>query len=279
MAYETLKKHKTFDGETMFCEHRSESTKTQMKFSAFLPTTIDKIDSAIIWLSGLTCNEENFITKAGAQKELAGTNTMIICPDTSPRGLNIQGEDDSYDFGSGAGFYVNASTDLYKTNYKMYDYIAKDIVTLLRNEFNVKNISICGHSMGGHGALIIGLKEKGVFSSISAFSPIVNPMQCDWGKKALKGYLGDDKKLWSMNDSCDLISSGHMHQCEILIDQGLDDQFYPNQLLTENLQKVCEESGQELVLNFRAGYDHSYYFISSFIKDHISFHLKKLKNH
>lgn len=277
MAFEILKKHNTFEGETIFCEHSSESTNTQMMFSAFLPTSIEKIDSAIIWLSGLTCNEENFITKAGAQKELAGTTTMVICPDTSPRGLDLPGEHESYDFGSGAGFYLNATTESYKENYNMYDYISKDLVEVLKNDFGVKRISISGHSMGGHGALVIGLKEKDIFSSISAFSPIVNPLNCEWGVKAFKGYLGEDKKSWKLNDSCELIKEGCKHRNEILIDQGLADQFYPEQLLTKNLENICNEKNQKLKVNYREGFDHSYYFISTFIEDHIKFHLNFLK--
>lgn len=276
MSFEIIKKHKTFGGETIFCEHKSISTKTKMKFSCFLPCEKEKIDSAIIWLSGLTCTEENFITKAGAQKYLAGTNTMIICPDTSPRGLDLQEEHDSYDFGSGAGFYVNATTPEYRENYNMYDYIAKEIVALLESDFGVSKISITGHSMGGHGALVLGLREFEKFSSISAFSPIVNPMNCPWGEKALKGYLGNDTEAWKEYDACQLIEKGFRSDKPILIDQGKADEFLERELLTENFEVICNQKSQELILNYREGYDHSYYFISSFIGDHITFHLKAL---
>ena len=271
MSYEILKSHKTFDGKTIFCEHESQSTKTKMKFSAFLPT--EKVESAIIWLSGLTCNEENFITKAGAQKFLAGTKTMIICPDTSPRGLNLPNEHESYDFGSGAGFYVNATTDGYKDHYQMYDYI-KEIVSLLKNDFGASKISISGHSMGGHGALILGLREG--FESVSAFSPIVNPINCPWGQKALTGYLGENKDSWKEYDACELVLAGYKSKSPLYIDQGSADEFLEKELLSQNLQEACNSKGQELILNFRDGYDHSYYFISTFIEDHIKFHLKHL---
>lgn len=273
---EVLKRHKTFEGETLFAQHKSQATHTTMKFSAFFPQKKENIESALIWLSGLTCTEENFITKAGAQRVLAGTKTMIICPDTSPRGLNIAGAEDSYDFGTGAGFYVNSQTEDFKTNYNMYDYVVKDLVALLSEQFGVNKISIFGHSMGGHGALVIGLRESKTFQSISAFSPIVNPMQCAWGQKAFTGYLGEDKSLWKNYDACELLKSGLKHQHPLLIDQGLADEFLEEQLLTQNLENVCSEVGQELNLNYREGYDHSYYFIGSFIESHILFHLDHL---
>lgn len=276
MTFEILKKHKTFSGETIFAEHKSSATKTTMKFSAFLPTEINKIENAIIWLSGLTCNEENFITKAGAQRYLRGSSTMIICPDTSPRGLEIPGADESYDFGSGAGFYVNAMTEHYKENYQMYDYITKDLVSLLEKDFGIKKMSIMGHSMGGHGALVIGLREASRFESISAFSPIVNPMKCPWGQKALRGYLGENQEIWKEYDACELIKAGSKSQSKILIDQGLADEFLEKELQTKNFEDVCQKMSQELQVNYQEGYDHSYYFISSFIGEHIEFHQKHL---
>lgn len=274
---EILKTHLSFGGKTLFGQHESQATKTTMKFSAFLPKEAEQIDSALIWLSGLTCTEENFITKAGAQKILAGTNTMIICPDTSPRGLQIAGADDSYDFGTGAGFYLNAQTQSYKTNYNMYDYIVKDLTKLLSDEFAVTTMSLFGHSMGGHGALVIGLREQNLFQSVSAFSPIVNPMQCQWGQKAFTGYLGDDKEQWKAYDTCELLKSGKKRSDNILIEQGLADDFFASQLLTKNLEAVCTEVGQECKINYRPGYDHSYFFISTFLEDHIRFHLERLK--
>lgn len=276
-SYKTLKKHKTFGGETLFCEHASEATRTAMRFSAFLPKEAGEIDSALIWLSGLTCNEENFITKAGAQRYLAGTNTMIICPDTSPRGLRLEGEDDSYDFGTGAGFYLNAIKAPFKENYQMYDYVVRDLVTLLKEDFGAKKISIFGHSMGGHGAFVMGLREKGLFESVSAFSPIVNPIQAPWGRKAFEGYLGDDQSLWKDYDACELLKNGRKHKNKLLVDQGLADDFFEKELLSANLDKACGQAGQELELNYREGYDHSYYFISTFVEEHIKFHLEAFK--
>lgn len=278
MDFIVRKRHKQFDGETLFCSHESESTKTTMNFSVFLPKKVGEIDSAIIWLSGLTCNDENFITKAGAQNFLKNSNTMIICPDTSPRGVGVEGEDDSYDFGTGAGFYVNATTDGYKESYQMYDYIAKDIVSLLKNDFKVSKLSIMGHSMGGHGALVIGLRNSEIFSSISAFSPIVNPTNCPWGKKALGGYLGSNEENWQEYDSCSLLEKKKVHKNSILIDQGTSDEFFEEQLLTENFEKAAKEAGQKVNVNYRDGYDHSYYFINSFIEDHINFHLECLNS-
>ncbi|MBC76023.1 MAG: S-formylglutathione hydrolase [Halobacteriovoraceae bacterium] len=275
MSYTVLKKHKSFGGETIFCEHHSESTKTKMNFSAFLPKNIEEVESAVIWLSGLTCNEENFITKAGVQAHLAGTNTMVICPDTSPRGQNIPGEDDSYDFGSGASFYLNARTENYESSYQMYDYVVKDIVKLLREDFGIKKISIFGHSMGGHGALVCGIRDSDKFESVSAFSPIVNPVNCPWGQKAFKGYLGDDETKWKEYDAIELTKSGKKAKSKILIDQGTADEFLEKELLTQKFEEVCGEGVADI--NYREGYDHSYYFISTFLKGHIEFHLSHLE--
>jgi S-formylglutathione hydrolase len=275
MNIEILKQNKTFGGSTNVYIHQSEITKTQMKFSTFLPVS-EKIDSAIIWLSGLTCTEENFITKSGVQKFLKDTNTMIICPDTSPRGLDLKGEHDSYDFGSGAGFYLNATTEGYADHYKMYDYISIELVSILKDYFKVDKLSISGHSMGGHGALILGLREKELFKSVSAFSPIVNPTACAWGKKAFEGYLGSGIEDAKKYDATEILKNGNTRIDSILIDQGLNDEFYPEQLLTKNFENTSKEVGQELKVNYRDGYDHSFYFISTFIEEHIRFHLKHL---
>jgi S-formylglutathione hydrolase len=271
-----LKKHKTFGGETQFFEHESKTTDTKMKFSCFVPGGAP-VDSALIWLSGLTCNEENFITKAGAQKWLKNTKTMIICPDTSPRGTDLPGEHETYDFGSGAGFYLNATTQGYKDHYNMYDYIVKDIVAILKKEFDVDKISIFGHSMGGHGALVLGLREPDLFKSISAFSPIVNPVAVEWGRKAFKGYLGKEMKGAEKYDATELMNHGAKSKNTILIDQGTNDEFLDKHLKPENFVKACKKAGQKLELRMQEGYDHSYYFISSFLEDHIKFHLKALK--
>lgn len=245
-----------------------------MSFSTYVPD--GEVTNAIIWLSGLTCNEENFITKAGSQRILSGTNTMIICPDTSPRGLSLPGENDSYDFGSGAGFYVNATTEGYKDHYRMFDYIMDEVVSILKSHFRIQKVSIMGHSMGGHGALVLGMRKPEVFHSVSAFSPIVNPTQCPWGKKALKGYLGDEEDTWKDYDTCELLKSGKKRQDTLLVDQGLADEFLEEQLLTKNLESMALEYGQGVNIRYQEGHDHSYYFIQTFLNDHIDFHLSAL---
>ena len=268
-----LKSHKTFNGLTQFWSHESETTKTQMKFSTFIP---ENPVGAIIWLSGLTCNEENFITKAGAQRFLSDHQIMVICPDTSPRGLNLPGEHDSYDFGSGAGFYLNATTEGYRDHYKMEDYIVKDIVSLLKNEFKINKISIMGHSMGGHGALVLGLKHPHLFASISAFSPIVHPSACPWGIKALTGYLGEDQSNWYKYDATELVNRGFKHATKILIHQGTHDEFLTRELMTTDFIDACAASEQAEQVIFCDEFDHSYYFISTFIEDHVLHHKKYL---
>lgn len=271
-----LKSHKTFGGKTEFWSHQSETTKTEMKFSTFIPA--GEIKGCLIWLSGLTCTDENFITKAGAQRILAMENLMVICPDTSPRGLNLPDEHTSYDFGSGAGFYVDASTPGYKDHYKMYSYITCELYSIIQNHFNQTKISIFGHSMGGHGALIMGLNRPDLFKSISAFSPIVNPSKVPWGQKALAGYLGDDQNTWKNFDAVELLKDHKKHPCEILIHQGLQDEFLENQLKTDLFKTEALKQEQPHKIVMCEGYDHSYYFISSFIEDHIKFHAKYLNN-
>lgn len=271
-----LKSHKTFGGKTEFWSHQSETTKTEMKFSTFIPA--GEIKGCLIWLSGLTCTDENFITKAGAQRILALENLMVICPDTSPRGLNLPDEHTSYDFGSGAGFYVDASTPGYKDHYKMYSYITCELYSIIQNHFKQTKISIFGHSMGGHGALIMGLNRPDLFKSISAFSPIVNPSKVPWGQKALAGYLGDDQNTWKNFDAVELLKDHKKHPCEILIHQGLQDEFLENQLKTDLFKTEALKQDQPHKIVMCEGYDHSYYFISSFIEDHIKFHTKYLNN-
>lgn len=271
-----LKSHKTFGGKTEFWSHQSETTKTEMKFSTFIPA--GEIKGCLIWLSGLTCTDENFITKAGAQRILALENLMVICPDTSPRGLNLPDEHTSYDFGSGAGFYVDASTPGYKDHYKMYSYVTHELYSIIQNHFKQTKISIFGHSMGGHGALIMGLNRPDLFKSISAFSPIVNPSKVPWGQKALAGYLGDDQNTWKNFDAVELLKDHKKHPCDILIHQGLQDEFLENQLKTDLFKTEALKQDQPHKIVMCEGYDHSYYFISSFIEDHIKFHATYLKN-
>lgn len=274
---QVLKTHKTFEGKTQFWEHESVSTKTKMKFSTFIPA--GTVRGCLIWLSGLTCTDENFITKAGAQKVLAEKGLMVICPDTSPRGLQLPQEHDSWDFGSGASFYLDATTPGYKDHYRMETYIADELHSLIQKEFKIpaNKISIFGHSMGGHGALTLGLRHPQKFVSVSAFSPIVNPVNAPWGVKAFTGYLGENKTVWAEHDATELVRSGKRHPQALLVDQGSDDEFLTKgQLLIDNLTKVCKEAGQKLEVNMREGYDHSYYFISSFVENHIEFHSRLL---
>lgn len=276
--------HKCFGGSVGFYNHESAETNTQMAFSIYLPPSAigenPRDCSVLYWLSGLTCTEENFITKAGAQSVASELGLIIVCPDTSPRGCNIEGENDAYNFGSGAGFYVDATEPKWSTNYRMYSYITRELPNIIENNFPVFKDSrgIFGHSMGGHGAMICALKNPGLYKSVSAFSPICNPMKCQWGEVAFTGYLGTDVEKWKQYDSCELASSYKGHTLEILADQGSADNFLQqNQLLPENLVEACTNNSDiNLVSRMQEGYDHSYYFISSFIKEHLFYHAERL---
>lgn len=274
---ELIKSHKTFTGVTQFWEHDSFSTQTKMKFATFIPA--GNIRGALIFLSGLTCNEENFITKAGAQKYLAETQLMLICPDTSPRGLNLPHEHEAYDFGSGAGFYVDALTSGYRDHYQMYSYITQEIYTLLQQQFHIAadKISIFGHSMGGHGAIIMALRSPNKFKSVSAFAPIVHPSMCPWGQKAFRGYLDDAEDLWWQYDATELVKNGKRYPGTIYIDQGLKDEFFTKQLCIADFVKTCQEFHQPVTVNYREDYDHSYYFIATFVAEHVLFHSKAME--
>lgn len=270
---EIIKSHKAFNGEVQFCQHASKVTNTAMNFSMFIPK--GPIKGGLLWLSGLTCNEENFITKAGALSFLNEHGLCLVCPDTSPRGLSLPHEHDDWDFGSGASFYVNATTQGYNQHYLMQDYLIHELLPLMRKIVGLDLlISISGHSMGGHGALYLGLTFPDLFTSISAFSPIVNPMACPWGQKAFTGYLGTDRSSWQTYDSCELVRASHKHSRAILISQGLDDPFLETELLSSHFETACKENNQALQLEYHEGFDHSYYFIASFIKQHVEFHTK-----
>lgn len=276
MSAQLLKSHKMFEGAVGFWEHDSLTTKTKMKFSTFIPQ--HSVKGCVIWLSGLTCTEENFIIKAGAQSFFAAHQLMLICPDTSPRGLNLIHEHDHWDFGSGASFYIDATTEGYKDHYQMESYLTRELIELIQTQFNIssKKISLMGHSMGGHGALVLGLSHPQLFQSISAFSPVSHPSKCPWGKKAFLGYLGEDQNKWKDFDATELIKTGKKHPHKILIDQGSNDEFLKSQLLLQDFEDACMEQGQDILVNYREGYDHSYYFIASFIESHIEFHASKL---
>ena len=275
---ETVSEHRCFGGVQGVYRHQSQNTNTPMQFSAFVPSAAARGKCPVLWfLSGLTCTEENFTVKAGAQKYAESYGMIVVVPDTSPRGAGIEGEDESYDFGTGAGFYLDATQVPWNENYCMYSYITQELQTLVSDNFPIDcaRQGITGHSMGGHGALTIGLKNPHLYRSISAFAPICSPTRCPWGQKALRGYLGDDDSEWTQYDAVELIRNGH-RSGEILVDQGEADNFLQEQLKPELLSSVCVETGQPLQLRMQPGYDHSYYFIASFIKDHIAFHASNL---
>ena len=276
---EVVNEQRCFEGVQGVYRHQSVQTRTPMQFSVFVPAHERGESLPVLWyLSGLTCTEENFTVKAGAQRYAAQHGVILVAPDTSPRGAGIAGEDDDYDFGSGAGFYVDATASPWDVNYKMYGYVTRELPDLVFKNFDGDRSrqGITGHSMGGHGALTIGLKNSDVYASISAFSPICSPINCPWGEKALGGYLGADRQQWQQYDAVELIRKGNVSG-EILVDQGDADNFLHDQLKPQLLEQVCMERGQKLNLRMQPGYDHSYYFIASFIEDHIAFHAARLK--
>lgn len=249
-----------------------------MQFSVFLPPqAATQAVPALYWLSGLTCTDENFSAKAGAQRIAAELGIALIIPDTSPRGEAVPDDaDGAYDFGLGAGFYVNATREPFVKHYRMYDYIVSELPQLVEAELPLSaKRAISGHSMGGHGALVIGLRNPQRYSSMSAFSPICNPVNCPWGIKAFSGYLGGDKSQWQQYDASLLLSSAKS-PLPLLVDQGTADNFYPEQLRTESLIAAATQSGAQADIRMRAGYDHSYYFIASFIEQHLQFHARYL---
>ena len=274
---------KCYGGFQKVFEHDSSELKCRMKFAVYLPPQVESEKVPVLyWLSGLTCTEQNFITKAGAQRVASTLGLALVAPDTSPRGCNIEGEDDSWDFGTGAGFYVNATEEKWKTNYRMFSYVTSELPEIVRNNFNVNpdRQSIFGHSMGGHGALICTLKNPGMYRSVSAFSPICNPSNCPWGEKAFSGYLGPDREQWKNWDATELVKHYKGPPFSyVLIDQGKADSFHKDgQLLPENFVQGAQEAGVPVVLRMQEDYDHSYYFIASFIEDHIRHHAAALKS-
>lgn len=269
---------KCFGGFQKVFEHVSEVLGCTMKFAIFLPSKSESAKVPVLyWLSGLTCTEQNFITKAHAQGYAEQYGIAIVAPDTSPRGCNIEGEEESWDFGTGAGFYVDATQEKWKKNYNMYSYVTKELPALVGDNFPVLplKMSISGHSMGGHGALICALKNPGKYKSVSAFAPICNPMNCPWGQKAFTGYLGEDREAWKKWDACELVRGypGPPFSNYIMIDQGKEDSFLTqSQLLPENFVESCRGAGVQVLLRMQEGYDHSYYTIATFMEDHIKHH-------
>ena len=268
-----------FGGVQSVYTHAARETRCAMRFGVFLPPQANSRPVPVVyWLSGLTCTEENFIVKAGAQRIASELGLAIVVPDTSPRGLGIPGEADSYDFGLGAGFYVDATEPPWAAGYRMYSYVTKELPALVAATFPVDaaRVGIFGHSMGGHGALTIALKNPHTYKSMSAFAPIASPMRCPWGQKALTGYLGADSSRWREYDATALIEDRGWTGPAILVDQGTHDQFLESQLKPELLQEACRRSGVSLDLRLRSGYDHSYFFIATFIEDHLRFHASHL---
>jgi S-formylglutathione hydrolase len=268
---------KCFGGWLKRYKHPSTSLNCDMIFAVYLPPQAETQKVPVLWwLSGLTCTDENFMQKAGAQRIAAELGIAIICPDTSPRGLDLPGEHDSYDFGSGAGFYVNATQEPWKTHYRMYDYITQELPALVMANLPLNGReSISGHSMGGHGALVLALRQPDRYASVSAFAPITNPSNCPWGEKAFSGYLGAYRGTWAEYDACKLISTRQSQQ-ELFVDQGEADNFKTEQLRPDQLQAICKEVGHPLIYRSHSGYDHSYFFIASFIEDHLRYHAKHL---
>ena len=266
-----------FGGWQDVYEHASATLGCTMRFAIYLPPqAADGPVPVLYWLSGLTCNEQNFITKAGAQRYAAEHGIAIVCPDTSPRGDDVA-DADGYDLGKGAGFYVNATQAPWAAHYRMHDYVVDELPALVEANFPVTaSRAISGHSMGGHGALVLALRNPGRYRSVSAFSPIVAPSKVPWGEKALTAYLGEDRARWSAWDACELVKQAS-DKLPLLVDQGGDDEFLDGQLRPQLLQAAAVAAGHPLQLRMRPGYDHSYYFIASFIGEHIAHHAAALR--
>jgi S-formylglutathione hydrolase len=279
LEVETISEHACFGGRQGFYRHVSRETHTAMRFAVFTPPQAAHARVPVLWfLSGLTCTEENFTVKAGAQRVAAELGLMLVAPDTSPRGADVPTDPNkAYDLGWGAGFYVDATQAPWATHYRMYSYVTQELpeVVAARFPIDASRQGISGHSMGGHGALTIALKQPQRFRSVSAFAPIVAPTQVPWGEKAFSNYLGPDRTSWQAYDACALIRTGHRVEA-ILVDQGEADQFLAQQLRPELLGVACQAAGIQLDLSLRAGYDHSYYFIASFIEQHLRWHHERL---
>ncbi|MES2319108.1 MAG: S-formylglutathione hydrolase [Pseudomonadota bacterium] len=276
---ELISEHVCFGGIQRFYRHDAKAIGLPMRFSVFIPPApAGAMLPALFYLAGLTCNEETFMTKAGAQRVAAREGLMLIAPDTSPRGANIAGEADAWDLGVGAGFYVDATEAPWRERYRMFSYIA-ELHALVLAEFTADpaRIGIFGHSMGGHGALMLALRRPDLFRSVSAFAPIAAPSHCPWGAKAFTAYLGADRASWAQYDASALMAGMHAPFPQgILIDQGLGDKFLAEQLHPDAFEAACAKAGQRLELRRHAGYDHGYYFISTFMEDHLRFHRQNL---
>jgi S-formylglutathione hydrolase len=279
-SLETTKTHVSFGGEQGYYRHESRVCGGPMELSVFVPPGASASNPRpVLWyLSGLTCTAENFTAKAGAQRVAAELGLIVVAPDTSPRGAGYPGEDESWDFGTGAGFYVDATTEPWRARYRMWSYVTDELHALVHASFPTRGAgqeAITGHSMGGHGALVAGLRMPERYRSVSAFAPIVAPTQVPWGHKAFAGYLGEDREAWKAYDACELVKE-RAHLRPILVDQGTADPFLERELRPELFREACAASGQALELRLREGYDHSYFFIASFMEDHLRFHASHL---
>jgi S-formylglutathione hydrolase len=277
-SFKILKQHLTFEGTLYFCSHFSERCCCSMNFSVYVPPQASFTKLPVLYfLSGLTCTEENFMAKAGAQRYAAELGLILVAPDTSPRNTGIPGEDAAWDFGTGASFYIDATEAPWNQHFQMYSYVVEELPTLIAAQFpaDTTRQSIFGHSMGGHGALVCGLRNGDRYRSISAFAPIAAPSQCEWGQKALSGYLGPDPQHWSLYDATTIASSLVKDSQPILVDQGLADPYLA-QLLPERLVEDSKTTHLNLTYREHSHYDHSYYFIATFIEDHIRFHARHL---
>ena len=277
MSVEILQQHKVHGGTLSYVRHQSAATGTPMRFSVFMPGEAQGPVPYLIWLSGLTCTEDNFTTKAGAYAYAAKAGVAIVAPDTSPRGEGVA-DDPAYDLGQGAGFYVDAVQAPWAPHFRMESYVAADLIAAAEGAFALDGgrRGIFGHSMGGHGALTLALRHPQLFRTVSAFAPIASPTRCPWGRKALGAYLGEDEAAWAAHDSALLIAAGQARGREILVDQGGADSFLIEQLKPELLQAAAAEGGAALTLRMQEGYDHSYFFITSFIGDHVAWHAARL---
>ncbi|QEK90485.1 S-formylglutathione hydrolase [Achromobacter insolitus] len=281
VALELISQHRCFGGWQRYYRHESAEIGLPMRFSVYIPPQAEQGPVPVLfYLAGLTCTEETFMIKSGAQRLAAELGVMLVAPDTSPRGANVAGEDESWDLGTGAGFYVDATTPAWRGHYRMYSYVTQELHGIVTGEAlpgDASRTGIFGHSMGGHGALVLALRNPGKFRSVSAFAPIAAPSQCPWGKKAFGAYLGDKVEDWAAYDASELMRGAtNPFPAGILIDQGESDQFLAEQLYPEVFEAACAAAGQPLNLRRQPGYDHGYYFISTFIEDHIRFHVERL---
>ncbi len=274
MPIKTLSEHACFGGVQGFYAHDSTAIGLPMRFGVYRPPQAQGGPVPVLmYLAGLTCNEETFAIKAGAQRHAAEHGLMLVTPDTSPRHTGIEGADAAWDFGTGAGFYLNATQPPWNARWQMASYITRELPALIAQHFPARagRLGLFGHSMGGHGALTLALKHPGLFQSVSAFAPIAAPMRCPWGEKAFTGYLGEDRAAWALHDATELIKAG-ARAPHLLIDQGLADKFLAEQLNLDLFEAACTRAGQPLTLRRHAGHDHGYYFISTFMAEHLAHH-------